>query len=47
MSPLIGPYDYKEINAAIRVLRKNSLSLIDGPSVKIFEKKIATLFGKK
>ena len=31
-------YNFKEINAVIQVLKKKSLSLIDGPSVKIFEK---------
>ena len=27
-------YDNKEIKAVLRVLKKNSLSLIDGPNVK-------------
>ena len=27
-------YDNKEINAVIKVLKKNSLNLIDGPHVK-------------
>ena len=40
-------YDHKEINASINVLKKNSLSLMDGKKVKIFEKKVARLFGKK
>ena len=40
-------YDNKEILAATKVLRRKSLTLIDGPAVKKFEKKIATLFGKK
>ena len=40
-------YDKKEINAVLRVLKKNSLSLIDGPNVKILEKKVSNLFGKK
>ena len=40
-------YNNKEISASIRVLKKNSLNLIDGPSVKTLEKKIAKLFGKK
>ncbi len=40
-------YNNKEISAVLRVLKKKSLSLIDGPSVKILEKKIARLFGKK
>ena len=40
-------YDNKEINAAISVLKNKSLTLIDGPSVKILEKKISRLFGKK
>ena len=40
-------YDKKEIFAALNVLKKKSLNLIDGPSVKDLEKKIAKLFGKK
>jgi CDP-6-deoxy-D-xylo-4-hexulose-3-dehydrase len=39
-------FDSKEINAVINVL-KNPLTLMDGPSVKLFEKKIAKIFGKK
>lgn len=37
-------YDKKEISAALNVLKKKSLNLIDGPSVKELEKKIAKLF---
>jgi CDP-6-deoxy-D-xylo-4-hexulose-3-dehydrase len=40
-------YNNKEINAVIKVLKKNSLNLIDGPSVKLLEKKVARIFGKK
>jgi len=40
-------YDKKEINAVNKVLKKSSLSLIDGPSVKNLEKNVATIFGKK
>jgi len=40
-------YDNKEISAVIRVLKRNALNLIDGPSVKKLEEKIAKLFGKK
>jgi len=40
-------YNSNEIKAVLRVLKKNSLSLIDGPNVKILEKKIAKIFGKK
>ena len=40
-------YDNKEIAATVRVLKRNSLNLIDGPSVKKLEEKIAKLFGKK
>ncbi len=40
-------YDNKEISAANAVLKKKSLTLIDGPSVKTLEKKISKLFGKK
>ena len=40
-------YDKKEINAVIDVLKRKSLTLIDGPSVKELEHKISILFGKK
>ena len=40
-------YDQKEINAAVNVLKRKSLTLIDGPSVKELETKISKLFGKK
>ena len=40
-------YDNKEINAVIKVLRNNSLSLVDGSKVKLLEKKVSSLFGKK
>jgi CDP-6-deoxy-D-xylo-4-hexulose-3-dehydrase len=40
-------YDNKEINAVIRVLKNESLSLVDGNNVKLLEKKVSTLFGKK
>ena len=40
-------YDHREINAAIKVLKNKSLTLVDGPSVKKLERKIAKLFGKK
>ena len=40
-------YDHKEINAAINVLKRKSLTLIDGQSVKELEIKIAKLFAKK
>jgi CDP-6-deoxy-D-xylo-4-hexulose-3-dehydrase len=40
-------YDRKEINAVNKVLTKSNLTLIDGPSVKLFEKNVAKLFGKK
>ena len=40
-------YDNKEINAVIKVLKNDSLSLVDGNSVKKLEKKVAKLFGKK
>ena len=40
-------YDHKEINAVNRVLKKNSLSLIDGKNVKNLEKKVSKVFGKK
>mgnify|MGYP001391329835 CR=1 FL=1 len=40
-------YDNKEIQASINVLKNRSYALIDGPSVKELEKKIANSFGKK
>jgi len=40
-------YNNKEISAVTKVLKNTSLNLVDGPSVKIFEKKIVKLFGKK
>ena len=40
-------YDNKEINAVISVLRNNSLTLIDGKKVKLLEKTVSKIFGKK
>ncbi len=40
-------YGKEEINAAIKVLKTKSISLIDGPSVKELERKISRVFGKK
>lgn len=40
-------YNKDEINASINVLKNKSLTLIDGPSVKSLERKIAYTFGKK
>ena len=40
-------YNNKEINAVIKVLKKKSLNLMDGPSVKLLEKEVAHIFGKK
>ena len=40
-------YDRKEVNAVNEVLTKKNLTLIDGPSVKLFEKNVAKLFGKR
>ena len=40
-------YDNKEINAAIKVLKNNQLSLMDGKNVKKLEKKVSEMFGKK
>tara|TARA_B100001123_G_C15336108_1_gene1032875 strand:+ start:3948 stop:5147 length:1200 start_codon:yes stop_codon:yes gene_type:complete len=39
-------YNNKEIKAVMNVL-KNPLGLMDGPSVKILEKKVSKIFGKK
>ena len=43
----LAVYNNKEINAVINVLNKKNLTLMDGPSVKEFENKVANLFGKK
>ena len=40
-------YDNKEINAVIKVLRNDGLTLIDGKQVKKLEKTVAKIFGKK
>ena len=40
-------YNHKEIKAVNKVLRNNSLNLIDGPHVKKLEKVIIKKFGKK
>jgi CDP-6-deoxy-D-xylo-4-hexulose-3-dehydrase len=40
-------YDKKEINAVIKVLKNSSLSLIDGKKVKLLEKTVSKIFGKK
>ena len=40
-------YDNKEISATVRVLKRNSLNLIDGPHVKKLEKILIKKFGKK
>ena len=40
-------YGPNEINAVLKVLKNKSLSLMDGENVKILEKKVSKLFGKK
>jgi len=40
-------YDHKEINAVVKVLKNNSLSLTDGKNVKHLEKIVSKMFGKK
>ena len=40
-------YGSEEINASIKVLKNNSLSLMDGENVKKLEKSVAKIFGKK
>ena len=40
-------YDSKEINAVNKVLKNNSLSLVDGVNVKALEKIVSRIFGKK
>lgn len=39
-------YNNKEINAAVKVLKNNSLTLMDGPKVRLLEKSVAKIFGK-
>ena len=40
-------YDNKEIKAVLKVLKHESLSLVDGQNVKLLEKKVSAIFGKK
>jgi len=40
-------YDHKEINAVVKVLKNNSLSLTDGKNVKKLERIVSKMFGKK
>jgi CDP-6-deoxy-D-xylo-4-hexulose-3-dehydrase len=40
-------YDHKEINAVLKVLKNNSLSLTDGKNVKKLENVVSKMFGKK
>ena len=40
-------YDNREINAVIKVLKNDSLSLVDGNNVKLLETKVSSIFGKK
>ena len=40
-------YNNKEINAVIKVLKNESLSLVDGQNVKKLEKTVSKIFGKK
>ena len=40
-------YNHKEINAVLKVLKNNSLSLTDGKNVKQLEKVVSKMFGKK
>ena len=40
-------YDHKEINAVVKVLKNDSLSLTDGKNVKKLEKIVSKMFGKK
>ena len=43
----LADYGKQEILKVNEVLKKNSLTLMNGKNVKIFEKKVASLFGKK
>ena len=40
-------YNSNEIKACLNVLKKQSLNLMTGQKVRLLEKKIASLFGKK
>ena len=40
-------YDSKEINAVLKVLKNEGLSLVDGKNVKKLEKTVSKIFGKK
>ena len=40
-------YDHKEINAVLKVLKNDNLSLVDGNNVKLLEKKVSQIFGKR
>ena len=40
-------YNFKEINAVNKVLKNDSLSLVDGKNVKKLERTFSKLFGKK
>ena len=40
-------YNSKEINAVTKVLRNESLTLIDGKYVKKLERNVSKIFGKK
>ena len=40
-------YNSKEINAVIKVLKNDGLSLVDGKNVKKLEKTVSKIFGKK
>ncbi len=40
-------YGNSEIQAVLKVLKNQSLSLMDGPNVKKLEKIVSKLFGKK
>ena len=40
-------YNNKEINAVLKVLKNESLTLIDGKYVKKLEREVAKIFGKK
>ena len=39
-------YDSREINAVIKVLKNEGLSLVDGKNVKKLEKIVSKIFGK-
>lgn len=40
-------YDKEEINAVLKILKDDGLSLVDGQNIKLLENKFSSIFGKK